>query len=262
MKRYIYQYFRMFRLSFMNEMTHRENFFMWGLVHTASFVSMIVFFKIIYLGTTQINGWTQYQALLVLGVATLITGLGSLTFFPFMYNFGKDVQDGELDMKLLKPLSVLFQSAFCWVDVEDIIVAPNALILMVFSLWKLSPEYISFNIILFILMLISSMILLFSVLTLIQSLALVLIRVDFIAGFFWSIVNMTKYPAKAIKNISQVGLILLVPAAIISSVPAEVLFGRYDWPWIITSLVFSSFLFWLSKKVFYSSLRHYSSASS
>lgn len=262
MKRYIRQYFRMFKLSFMNEMTHRGNFLIWAVVHTTSFISMIVLFKIIYLGTSQIHGWSQYQAMLVLGVGTLVTGIGSLTFFPFMYSFGQDVQNGDLDLKLLKPLDVLFQSAFCWVDVEDIIVAPNAILLIVYSLWKLSPQNIIINLILFLILLLSSLIILFSVLTLIQSLTLKFIRVDYVAGFFWSLVNITKYPAKAITNIGRAGLILLVPVAVISSVPAEVLFGRYDWSWIIASLVFSLFLFWFSKKVFYSSLRHYSSASS
>lgn len=262
MKRYFKNYFRIFKLSFMNEMTHRGNFLTWAIVHTASFVSMIIFFKIIYLGTSNINGWSQYQAMLVLGIATLITGLGSLTFFPFMYNFGKDVQDGNLDMKLLKPLDVLFQSAFCWVDVEDLIVAPNAIIFIIYSLWKLSPSNLFVNFFTFIIILFSSLILLFSVLTLIQSLVLKLVKVDSVAVFFWSIVNITKYPAKAVKDIGKLGLILLVPVAIISSVPAEVLLGRYDWPWVMGSIISAIFLFFLSRWIFYRSLKSYSSASS
>lgn len=262
MKKYLMQYRRMLKLSFMNEMNHRGNFITWIFVHSASFTSMIVFFKIIYLGTSNINGWTQYQALLVLGVANLIAGLGSLTFFPFMYNFGRDIQDGTLDMKLLKPLDVLFQSAFCWVDVEDMIIAPNAILLITYSLWKLSPANLFSNLVIFIILLLSSLILMFSLLTLIQSLALKLVRVDSVAQFFWSVVNNNKYPAKAIKNVSTFGLILLVPAAVISSVPAEVLFGRYDWPWIIGSIISAIILFIFSRWVFYQNLKSYSSASS
>ena len=243
-------------------MTHRGNFLTWAIVHTTSFISMIVLFKIIYLGTSQIHGWSQYQAMLVLGVGTLVTGIGSLTFFPFMYNFGQDVQNGDLDLKLLKPLDVLFQSAFCWVDVEDIIVAPNAILLIVYSLWKLSPQNIIINLILFLILLLSSLMILFSVLTLIQSLTLKFIRVDYVAGFFWSLVNITKYPAKAITNIGKAGLILLVPVAVISSVPAEVLFGRFDWLWIFGSVISAIVMFFLSRWVFYKSLKSYSSASS
>ena len=246
----------------MNEMIHRENFWTWAIIHSMTLISLILFFRIIYQGTSSINGWTEYQSLLVLGVGTLVTGLGSLTFFPFMYNFGQAIAVGGLDMWLVKPLDIHFQSAFGWVDVEDLIVVPNSLLLIAYSLYKLHPPHLLINIIGFVPVLISGMVILFSLLTLIQSLAFKLIRVDSVSNFYWSIVNISKYPAKAIKDLSLVGSFLLVPIAAISSVPAEILFGRWDWTWIIGSIVSAVALFFFSRRVFMSSLRHYSSASS
>lgn len=246
----------------MNEMVHRENFWTWAIVHSMTLLSMILFFRIIYNGTSSINGWTEYQSLLVLGVGTLVTGLGSLTFFPFMYNFGQDIAEGDLDMRLLKPLDVHFQSAFHWVDTEDFIVVPNSLLLITYALWKLHPSHLLINIVGFIPVFISGMVILFSVLTLIQSMAFKLIRVDSVANFYWSIVNITKYPAKAIKGLGLISSMLLVPIAVISSLPAEILFGRWDWTWIVGSIVSAIILFAFSRWVFMSALRHYSSASS
>ncbi len=262
MKKYLKIYTRIFKLSAMNEMINRENFWTWAIIHSLTMVSMILFFKIIYGGTSSINGWTEYQSLLVLGVGSLVTGLGSLTFFPFMYNFGRDIDEGDLDMRLLKPLDILFQSAFNLVDFEDFIVVPNSLLLIVYALWKLHPSHLLINIIGFIPIFISGMVILFSLLTLIQSLAFKLIKVDSVASFYWSIVNISKYPAKAIKGIGLIGTTLLVPIAVISSLPAEILFGRWDWIWIVGSIISAIILFILSRWVFMSSLRHYSSASS
>ena len=249
-------------MSLSSEMTYRANFYVWILVHSLSLLSLILFFKIIYFNTISINGWTEYQSLLVLGVGTLITGLGSLTFFPFMYSFGEDIINGKLDYSLTKPLDVHFLSSFRWVDIEDLVVTPNSLILITYSLYKLQPEKLFLNLSAFIVLLICSLLLLYALLTFIQSLAIKYMKVDSVTQFFWSIVNISKYPAKSIKNLSLVSMIFLFPVALIASVPAEVLFGRWDIVWIATSLLVCPALFILSRKFFYSSLRLYSSASS
>jgi len=120
-KKYLSIYLNIFKMSFMSEMTHKGNFLTWIAVHSISLLTLIIFFKLVYTNVAQINGWSQYQSLLVLGTGTLITGLGSLTFFPFMYGFSREIQKGEFDFKLAKPLNILFQSAFRWVDIEDLI---------------------------------------------------------------------------------------------------------------------------------------------
>ncbi|MEK7101359.1 MAG: ABC-2 family transporter protein [Patescibacteria group bacterium] len=262
LKKYFSIYLNIFKMSFMSEMTHKENFLTWVAVHSVSLLTLIIFFKLVYANVTQINGWNQYQSLLVLGTGTLITGLGSLTFFPFMYGFSREIQKGEFDFKLTKPLNILFQSAFRWVDIEDLMVTPNAILLIIYSVWKLQPQNILLNTLGYVLMLTSSMLFLFSILTLIQSLAFRFIHINSVTDFYWSLVNITKYPAKAIKNVSQVALYALVPLAIVSSVPSEVLMGRWEPVWIISSLALSAVSFMVSYQVFMSSLKHYSSASS
>jgi len=246
----------------MSEMTNKENFFTWIAVHSISLLTLIIFFKLVYANVTQINGWSQYQSLLVLGTGTLITGLGSLTFFSFMYGFSREIEKGEFDFKLAKPLNILFQSAFRWVDIEDLVVVPNALLLIIYAVWKLQPQNLLLNIFGYLVLLTSSMLFLFSILTLIQSLAFKFIKINSVTDFYWSIVNITKYPVKAIKNVSQIALYALVPLAIISSVPSEVLMGKWEPAWIIGSLSLAIISFIISRHVFMSSLRHYSSASS
>ena len=246
----------------MSEMTHKGNFLTWIAVHSISLLTLIIFFKLVYTNVAQINGWSQYQSLLVLGTGTLITGLGSLTFFPFMYGFSREIQKGEFDFKLAKPLNILFQSAFRWVDIEDLIVTPDAILLIIYSVLQLHPQNLLPNTIGYIVLLTSSMLFLFSILTLIQSLAFRFIQINSVTDFYWSIVNITKYPAKAIKNVSQIALYALVPLAIISSVPSEVLMGKWEPVWIIGSLTLAITSFIISRQVFMFSLRHYSSASS
>jgi len=246
----------------MTEMTYRSNFWIWAIIHTVSLATLVIFFNSVYTRTGDINGWSRDQTLLVLGIGTLITGLGSLTFFPFMYDFSRQVAKGEFDALLAKPINTLFLSAIRWVDFEDIIVVPNSLILICYALSRIRPSHLLPNFLVFTGLLVCSLLILFSVLALVQSLAFKAIKIDSAVNFYWSIVNITKYPAKAISSTSILVLSFTVPVAIISSVPAEALMGIFDFPWIISSIALTAILLRLSYRVFYSSLRHYSSASS
>jgi len=54
---------------------------------------------------------------------------------------------------------------------------------------------------------------------------------------------------------------LVIPIGLITTVPAEVLMGIFDWKWIGASLGFAISLFIISRKIFLLGLRSYSSAS-
>lgn len=258
---YLKLYFLIFKMSLMQILVNRANFVLWSLTHTATLVTMVLFFNSIYGTVNAINGWNQYQTLLVLGVCTLISGIGSMTFFTFIYSFERELASGKFDFRLTKPADILFLSAINFVDIEDMIVIPNGLILIGYSLSKLSGNHL-INTPLFIVLMISSLFILFSVMTLMMSLTFKAIRMNSASQFYWSIFNINKYPTKAIAGVSKVFMCALAPIALISSVPAEVLFGRYDWPWIIASPIVAITLFFISRKIFYNALKDYSSASS
>ena len=163
MKKLLKIYQRIFKISFMVHLTDRENFFAWCAVRIIGSITTIVFINSVFTRVQSINGWSQDQSLLVMGVGLLIAGLGSLTFFPFMYEFGKKILKGEFDATLTKPINTLFISAFCWVDLEEVISIPISIFLIVYAVNRIGPSNILFNIILFLMLIIASLLILFSV---------------------------------------------------------------------------------------------------
>ena len=260
--KYLKLYFLTLKMNIMDMAINRGNFAVWVLVHVSSFIVNILFFEIIYSQIKSINGWNYYQTLIVLGVSSIITGLGSGTFFPFFWGFGRQIRHGDFDMKLIKPVDIQFQSAFHWIDLEDVIQLPLGIILIIYCLQRLifSPGILS--IFLFVILIINTMVILFSLVSLILSMAFKFVRVDASVHFFWSIVNISHYPAKAIRSTSILVLTLLVPLALLTSVPAEVIFGRIEWSWVSGSLISGFVLFFFSRWVFLRSVRNYTSASS
>lgn len=54
----------------------------------------------------------------------------------------------------------------------------------------------------------------------------------------------------------------IVPVTFLTTVPAEVILGRVEIPWLIGGLVLAVVLFWASSKFWSFALRFYTSASS
>ena len=262
LRKYFYLYLRTFKQSLMTEMQYRVNFFTWVTIHSVNIIVQILFFRIIYQNIDQINGWTFYQVLLVLAVHKCVITIGSLTFFPVMYQFANKIKTGDFDLQLIKPVSPLFLATFSWVDIEDFQNLINSLILMTVCLTQLKPISLIPNLFLGVIMMFFALLFLFSLLVSLQSLAFRFINVINVRYFFWSFINMSEYPAKAIIRVPSIIRALLFPAILISSVPAEVLFGRWELGWIIGIASVSITLFFLSRQFFYHQLKMYSSASS
>ncbi|MBI4099841.1 ABC-2 family transporter protein [Candidatus Microgenomates bacterium] len=260
--KYLKFYLLAFKMALMEQMGFRANFLMWAFVHSLSLLSYFFFFKIVFSQVAQINGWGFNQTLLVLGTGELITGIGSLTFFPFMYDFSRDIARGTFDFKLTKPIDPHFHVAFRYPDIEDMTTIPIAILLIWYAVSNMQIQNLGLNLVGFFILVTSSLIILFSLLTLFESLAFKYVRVEKARDLFWSIANLTRYPAKSIHNSSIIITVFLLPVALISSVPAEVLFGKLDWPWILGSISLAASSLIVSRSIFQKSLRFYTSASS
>lgn len=256
--KYFKYYCRLFSMCFMDQLANRTNFITWGLILTLMVTIHLIFFKLIFGSNVIINGWSQAQVLSVYGTAILVRGLGSLTFFSFMYRFSDDIRNGAYDFKLLKPMNPHFLAAIPYIDLEDIMTIPLSLIVIFYSF----PGFNILNLLMYLILIFAALTILFSIITLIESTAFKTINVNSATDGIWSLVNSAYYPMKATISFIPQSVIFLFPAILLSSIPAEVLFGRYEWNWILASVIMAGGLFIISRKVFQNALRDYSSASS
>lgn len=256
--KYLRYYFRMFKLCAMDQMANRGNFLTWAFIYLITVAVYLIFFRVIFSGTTAINGWTEKQALLVYGTSMLVQGLGSMTFFSFMYFFSDDIAKGRFDFKLLKPMNSLFLAAFPYIDLEDFTTIPLAILVIIYS-W---PAATALGLVTYVFLIFCALIFLFSLLTIVQSMAFKTTQVSNSRDAFWTMLTSARYPAKMMLTNFPNVLVILFPMILISSVPAEALFGRLQWNWIAASVLTAAFLFFLSRWVFQNALKNYSSASS
>ncbi|MFC1780349.1 ABC transporter permease [Patescibacteria group bacterium] len=260
--KYIKIYLLILKISFMNVSAYRINFFIWAGIHLLSMTINFIFFSIVFSNIPEINGWNFHKTLILLGTVNLFSGIGSLTFFPFMYDFSSKIHSGKLDMLISKPIDIQFLASFPYCDIEDVMFLLNALIIFVYAIPNIYTPNFLINLPGFFILIISSCIIIYSIITLFQTLAFKAIKIDSISTLIWNVVDIGKYPVKIFEGTIRIVFMLVIPAGLLITVPAEVLLGIYDWKWIVTSLVLAATLFTISRKVFLNGLKHYSSASS
>ena len=92
-----------FRLGVMNEMQYRANFFIAAFQSLLAVGVGLVVLALVYSHTTTLNGWTESQLLVIVGIQILLGGIVHATIQPNMERIADEVRDGKLDFALTKP---------------------------------------------------------------------------------------------------------------------------------------------------------------
>lgn len=258
---YLRVYFCIVRNSLMIILNDRFDFLLWTFVHLFELYINILFFQIIFLRTGSIGGWNIYQVLVLLGFMEMTLALGGLTFYPMMYRFSKMIRQGELDWKLVKPMDTQFLVTFPWTDISDSMSLVTGGLLIGYAITHLIGFSI-INILLFGLSVFLAMIIIYSSIVLMLCLAFKTTNINYIEWFFWNIQWLGRYPATVFKGTFHFIFMFVVPVGLISTVPAQTLFGQFNLTYFLVATVYATVLFILSRKLFTKSLKSYSSASS
>src|SRR5215203_2759359 len=92
-----------FKVGSLNELQYRTNFFIQLLQSAVSVGVALVVLNVVYAHTPELNGWSEPELLIVLGIQILLGGVISTAIQPNMQRLMEEVRDGKLDFALTKP---------------------------------------------------------------------------------------------------------------------------------------------------------------
>ncbi|HEY9640948.1 MAG TPA: ABC-2 family transporter protein, partial [Coleofasciculaceae cyanobacterium] len=90
------------------ELEYRVNFVLATLTSLGGLAGSLFSLSLLYRTGYTFQGWTWEEALIVLGIFTLLQGFSSTFLAPNLNQIVKQVQAGTLDFVLLKPISSQF----------------------------------------------------------------------------------------------------------------------------------------------------------
>ncbi len=242
------------------EMEYRVNFALAVLSSAGGLLGALFGLSLFFGDTDRFAGWSWLQALVVLGVFTLLDGLTSTLLVPNLGRIVRHVRMGTLDFVLLKPVD-----AQLWLSTRDFSPwgLPDVLLGLGLVIWagvrlSVSPT----QALLALVPTVASCVILYSLWFVLATMSIWFVKIHNVTEVLKALVAAGRYPMSAYPAAYRVFFTLVVPVAFLTTVPAETFIGRGQPAWIVGSVLLALLLFAASRAFFRFALRFYTSASS
>ena len=242
------------------ELEYRVNFVIAALSSLCGLVGSLFGLFLFYRTGYTFAGWRWEEALVVLGVFTLLQGFAATFLIPNLSKIVRHVQEGTLDFVLLKPISSQF-----WLSTRT--VSPWGLPDFCFGLFVIGyggsrlnlPATAYFS---GLIPLLFGMVILYSLWFILGATSIWFVKIYNVTEVLRGLLEAGRYPMAAYPAIYRFFFTFIIPVAFLTTIPVEALLHRADWGWITGAGLLALGLLAASRGFWQFALRFYTSASS
>ena len=205
-------------------------------------------------------GWSFPEALLVIGWFTLLQGVLEGAINPSLTGVVEHIRKGTLDFVLLKPADAQFLVSTAKFLPWRAINVVAALGLFTYSFMKLGRVPSLGGVLAALVLLCTSVLLLYSLWILTVSAAFYVVRVDNLTYFFTSIFDAARWPSTVFRGVLAFVFTFVIPLALMTTYPAEALLGRLPLTSLVGAVGGAVVFAFISRRVWLHSIGRYTSA--
>jgi ABC-2 type transport system permease protein len=249
------------RVGSMNELQYRANFLIQLLQSAVAVGTALVVLALVYSQTQELNGWSQSELLVVMGIQILLGGVIRMSIQPNMQRLMEEVRDGKLDFALTKPedsqVLVSVRDVRIWQSVD---VVSGAAVLG-YGVAGLEREVGLADAALFPLLLAIGALMIYCFWLILSTGAFWIVDMWSIIELFEGVYQTGRFPVGIYPGWLRISVTFLVPIAFAVTVPAEAVTSRLEWETVLLALAFGAILFAFTRWWWRFGLRHYTGAS-
>ncbi len=213
-------------------------------------------------GGRGLGGWTWPEALVVLGVYTLLDGVSSTLLRPNLSRIVTQVQEGTLDFVLLKPIDSQFWLSARTFALGGLPEIGAGLLLMAWAARAAGGRPSLAAVAAAIVLLLTSLTILYSLWFVLATTSIWFVKTWNATEVLRATLTAGRYPITAYPQTLRVLFTVVIPVAFLTTVPAEAILGRPSWPWLLGGAGMAVLFFALSRAFWQLALRFHTSASS
>lgn len=242
------------------ELEYRLNFLLAALSSLGGLIGSLFGLFLFYQNGYTFQGWSWQQALVVLGMFTLLQGFASTFLAPNLNRIVSHIQKGTLDFVLLKPISSQF-----WLSTHTL--SPWGLPDLFFGMVIIgyAGSQLGLTIDLYLLSLIPLLfgcLSLYSLWFILGAMSIWFVKIYNVTEVLRGLLEAGRFPMVAYPVAYRFFFTFVVPVAFLTTVPAEVILGRAELGWTAAAAGLATALFFASHAFWQFALRFYTSASS
>jgi viologen exporter family transport system permease protein len=223
-------------------------------------LSSLLAVLVLFSHTGVINGWTEGQMIVLLGVYYLIQGVQAVIFEVSFERFMEQVRLGTLDFILIKPVNSQFMVSTRYLQLTQL-GQMIGLALVGVGMAQLGQTVGLGEIVSFVVTLVCGVSLVYCLVLVLSTLAFWFVRVENLLAIYWSFLDAGRFPVDVYPGWLRVTLSTVVPIGIAVTVPAQAVAGRLDALGLAAMLV-GTVVVWVFASWFWRfGLRNYTGAS-
>lgn len=260
--RYLKLFSLFFKNSLIQDLEYRANFIFAIVLAIMEVAWSAGSTLVLYSFTPEIGGWSYYQTLVVIGLLHIAFGMLDGFLWPNVVELQDHIRKGTLDFILTKPFNSQIHATLRRYRLDRManFIAGGGL--MMYALAQLQANPTAAQTTLFVLMMLSGFVTLYAAITLLITVAFWAIATSELGDIVFAFLELGRYPAGAIPQPVRTIITFIIPIALITTVPAEILLGKAASAPIVLSWVVAVILLFASTRFWKFALRHYGSASS
>lgn len=242
------------------EMEYRANFILATLTSLGNLAGSLFGLFLFYRTGYTFQGWSWEEALVVLGVFTILQGFSSTFLAPNLNRIVGHVQQGTLDFVLLKPINSQF-----WLSIHTL--SPWGLPDLVFGVVLIGYAGGRLglgvgNYLLSAVPLVFGLASLYSLWFMLGATSIWFVKIYNVTEVLRGLLEAGRYPMVAYPAAYRFFFTFVVPVAFLTTVPAETMLGRVQIGWVFSAGVLALGLLFVASGFWRFALRFYTSASS
>lgn len=260
MKRYLHVLKLFWSTALSAELEYRINFVIAALSSLGGLIGSLFGLFLFYRTGYSFQNWSWEQALVVLGIFTLLQGFSATFLAPNLNRIVRHIQQGTLDFVLLKPINSQF-----WLSTHTISPwgLPDLLfgsVMVVYAGSKLGLGVT--NYLLGLVPLSFGFVILYSLWFMLGAMSVWFVKIYNVTEVLRGLLEAGRFPMVAYPMSYRIFFTFVVPVAFLTTIPAEVILRRGEIGWTVGAAVLAGFLLWFSSAFWRFALRFYTSASS
>jgi ABC-2 type transport system permease protein len=249
------------KVGVLNELQYRVNFVVQLFQSLIQVGTGLVVLALVYSHTDELNGWSESELLVVLGIQILLGGVIRAAVQPNMQRLLEDVQEGTLDHALTKPEDSQVLVSVRRFRIWQLTDLASGGILVGFGLADVERSVGVTDSLAFALALSLGALMIYCFWLVITTVAFWVVRMDHVLELFEGVYQTGRWPVGVYPGWLRYTVTFLVPVAFAVTVPAEAITSRLELSTLLLSLAFAAALFAATRWFWRFGLRHYSGAS-
>ncbi len=233
--RYLVIYGALWRTSVTREMSFKGNFLLWIIVELLWFALQLCFIGVLYLHTSSIGTWTQWQVVLLVGGSSFIQQTYQAFFLTNCVNVSELVRTGKMDFLLMLPVNTRFLVSLRQVDLGAFVNAAFATVVMFYAAARLNLHPTVAQFLGFLALCVVGILIHYSLMFMLAAISFWTVRAQGIVWGYYNLFNIARMPDDAFRGVFKVVFTFVLPVLLVSNVPVRVLANKLQSPvlWLV-----------------------------